>query len=60
MRLTSGLPLNHEAWEIADPDRIGTLVEYGDLEETSSHRHATMKGRLRLDALNDYLVNYEG
>ncbi|MGB0785091.1 MAG: radical SAM family heme chaperone HemW [Alphaproteobacteria bacterium] len=60
LRLTSGLPLNHEAWEIADPDRIGTLVEYGDLEETSSHRRATMKGRLRLDALNDYLVNYEG
>lgn len=59
LRLSAGLPLVAEAWTITTPERLAALIQSGDLEEIGDHRRATAQGRLRLDALTDYLVNYE-
>ena len=59
LRLSAGLPFEAEAWTISTPQRLTTLQRSGDLEEVAGHRRATAQGRLRLDALTDYLVNYE-
>ena len=58
LRLSDGLPLSARAWAATQPARWQALIKSGDLEETSTHRRATAQGRLRLDALTDYLVNY--
>lgn len=59
LRLTEGLPRASAAWSITPPERWRTLLSSGDLEQTATHRRATVQGRLRLDALTDYLVNHE-
>ena len=59
LRLTKGLPKEAPAWVLTQPERIETLIKHGDLAHTDGHLHATAQGRLRLDALSDYLINYE-
>ena len=59
LRLTAGLPLEAEAWTVSTAERCAALVQSGDLEEVAGQRRATAQGRLRLDALTDYLINYE-
>ena len=58
LRLTAGLPLDAAAWTLCPPELIRRLIDSGDLVETPTHRRATDQGRLRLDALSDYLINY--
>ena len=58
LRLTQGLPRNATPWKLVPEARLHALLESGDLEETTTHRRATATGRLRLDALSDYLLNH--
>ena len=59
LRLTVGLPAHSPAWAMTARHRIDALIQNGDLTEIDGHIRATAQGRLRLDALNDYLLNYE-
>ena len=59
LRLSAGLPEDAPAWSLTSDERIRALQDSGDLALTSGNLHATAQGRLRLDALTDYLVNYE-
>ena len=56
LRLTDGLPKASPAWQATNPTRLKALIDNGDLIQTPSRICATKQGRLRLDAISDYLT----